>query len=63
MGWATGGILRRWKILSGPSPVLPDFLPDSQGTGGLPGCTGLGCRWWSGVHPSTGYHVAHVPET
>ena len=46
MEWVTGGISRRWKILSGPSPVLPDFLPDSQGTGGLPGCTGLGCRWW-----------------
>ena len=46
MGWTAGGIFRRWKILSGPSPVRPDFLPDSQGSGGLPGCTGLGCRWW-----------------
>ena len=36
----------RWKILSGPSPVRPDFPPDSQGSGGLPGCTGLGRRWW-----------------
>ena len=46
MGWTAGGIFRRWKILSGPSTVLPDFLPDSQGTGGLPGRTELGCRWW-----------------
>ena len=50
MGWTAGGIFRRWKILSGPSPVRPDFPPDSQGSGGLPGCTGLGRRWWSGVH-------------
>jgi len=50
MGCVTGGIPRRWKILSGPSPVRPDFPPDSQESGGLPGCTGLGRRWWSGVH-------------
>ena len=46
MGWTAGGIFRRWKILSGPSPVRPDFPADPEGSGGLPGCTGLGRRWW-----------------